>query len=310
MTSIFFNSPLDDEKRRNLLYSGDIFVYSTIPVAQAFVEFAREMIEAAFAPLDPQVAQHELPVEEFAAILAKLKPAFIHHPKSKAFVGQMLTELGCDPTKTYFDVPRMRTSTSHSYLTSGISYAFHPHRDTWYSAAPCQLNWWFPIYDVEPDNVMAFHPHYWSQGVKNSSSCYNYYQWNATSRQTAAQHVKQDTRVQPKPQEEMELDPQIRIVSKPGDVMVFSAAQMHSTVQNTSGKTRFSIDFRTVHYEDVVAKRGALNVDSECTGTALRDFLRITDLERIPEQAASLYDIETLSEGLLIYEPSTVVSAG
>lgn len=310
MTSIFFDSTLSDEQRRNALYNGNLFVYSVVPSAKAFIEFAREMIEEAFSPYDPQLAQHELPVEQYAEILAKLKPAFIHHPKSKEFLQQLLIELGCDPTKTYFDVPRMRTSTSDGYLTSGISYAFHPHRDTWYSAAPCQLNWWFPIYDVEPDNVMAFHPRYWSEGVKNSSSCYNYYQWNATSRQNAAQHIKKDTRVQPKAEEPMELDPQIRIVSQPGGVMIFSAAQMHSTVPNTSGKTRFSIDFRTVNYDDVVAKRGAANVDSECTGTALRDFLRVTDLERIPEEAALLYDVEPPSDGLLIYQPPTVATMG
>jgi ectoine hydroxylase-related dioxygenase (phytanoyl-CoA dioxygenase family) len=198
----------------------------------------------------------------------------------------------------------MRTATSDNYLTSGIAYAFHPHRDTWYSAAPCQLNWWFPIYEVEPDNVMAFHPRYWDQGIKNSSSCYNYYQWNASSRQSAAQHIQKDTRIQPKAEEPMEIEPQIRLVAQPGGVMVFSAAQMHSTVPNTSGKTRFSIDFRTVHYDDAAHQRGAVNVDSECTGTALRDFLRMTDLERVPDEVASLYDVEGATDGLLIYQPS------
>ena len=33
----------------------------------------------------------------------------------------------------------LRTSTSDDYLTSGISYSFHPHRDTWYSAPFSQL---------------------------------------------------------------------------------------------------------------------------------------------------------------------------
>lgn len=302
MTSIFFDSTLTDEQRRDRLYNGELFVYSVIPSAKAFAEFAREMIAEAFSPFDPQTAQYDIPVEEYAAILAKLKPAFIHHPESKKFIRQILTDLGCDLEKVHFDVPRMRTATSNGYLTTGIAYAFHPHRDTWYSAAPCQLNWWFPIYDVEPDNVMAFHPRYWSEGVRNSSSFYNYYEWNANSRREAAKHVKSDTRVQPRPEEAMELDPQIRMVSQPGGVMVFSAAQMHSTVPNITGKTRFSIDFRTVHYDDVVAKRGAPNVDSACTGTALRDFLRGTDLERIPEEAALLYDEVPPTAGELIYE--------
>ena len=43
---------------------------------------------------------------------------------------------------------------------------------------PCQINWWLPIYEIESDNAMAFHPRYWTQPVKNSSSDYNYYIWN------------------------------------------------------------------------------------------------------------------------------------
>ena len=144
MNTLFFDSSVNDEVRRQHLYNGQLFVYSACPSAKAMCEFARELIEEAFAPFDPREAQYSLPVEEYAAILAKLKPYFIHHPKSKQFLQGILSELGCDLSKTYFDVPRMRTATSGGYLTSGIAYAFHPHRDTWYSAPLCQLNWWFP----------------------------------------------------------------------------------------------------------------------------------------------------------------------
>lgn len=306
MNAIFFDATVNDRVRRQHLYDGQLFVYSPCNSAIAMCEFAREMIEEAFAPLDPREAQYSLPVEEYAAILAKLKPSFIHHPKSKQFIQGILSELGCDLSKTYFDVPRMRSATSGGYLTSGIAYAFHPHRDTWYSAPSCQLNWWFPIYDIEPDNGMAFHPRYWSQPVKNGSSGYNYYQWNKESRKNAAQHIKTDTRKQPHAEEPMELDPQIRLICKPGGIMIFSAAQMHSTVPNTSGRTRFSIDFRTVHFDDVVAKSGAPNIDSACTGTVLRDFLRGTDFSHIPEEIVSLYDDESATDGVLVFQHPTL----
>lgn len=308
MTAIFFDSDLSDDKRRDYLFKGQLFVYSPCPSAIAMCEFARELIEAAFAPLDPREAQHSLPVEEYAAILAKLKPTFIHHPKSKQFLQGILKELGCDLTKTYFDIPRMRTATSDGYLTSGIAYAFHPHRDTWYSATQCQLNWWFPIYDVVPDNVMAFHPQYWDEPVANGSSGYNYYQWNKTSRQSAVQHIKQDTRKQPHPEQDMELEPQIRVVSKPGGVTVFSAAQMHSTVPNISGYTRFSVDFRTVHLDDLLARQGAPNVDSSCTGHPLRDFLCAADFSNLPEEVIALYDDGTEEDGILVYQPPELIA--
>jgi hypothetical protein len=107
----------------------------------------------------------------------------------------------------------------------------------------------------------------------------------------------------------MQLDPQIRIVCPPGGVILFSAAQMHSSVPNTSGVTRFSIDFRTVHLGDVVAKQGAPNIDAECTGTVMRDFLRGTDFSPIPQAIISLYDDGSEGEGELVYKPQNTEAA-
>jgi hypothetical protein len=257
---------------------------------QKLCEFARGLIEEAFAPLDPRKAHKYLPVEDCVAILSELKPRFIHHPTSKEHIRAILTEFGCELDKTYFDVPRMRTAFPSDYLTSGIAYAFHPHRDTWYSAPFCQLNWWLPIYDITPDNCMAIHPQYWNRPVKNGSSVYNYDEWNKDSRKNAAKYIKTDTRVQPRPEEPLALDPQVRLICDMGGIFVFSAAQLHSTVPNTCDTTRFSIDFRTVHLDDVWSRHGAANLDSACTGTTMNDYLRGTDLSHLPEEAIALYD--------------------
>ena len=239
---------------------------------------------------DPETAQYDMDVNEYAAVLGALKPAFIYHPESKTHLRAILTEHGCDPELTYFDVPRLRTSTSDNYLTTGIAYTFHPHRDTWYSAPMMQLNWWLPIFDVTPDNVVAFHPQYFDAGIANGSARYNYYAWNRDSRAIAVAQIGVDTRDQPKPEEPIDLYPQIRPVPPVGGVMVFSGAQLHSSVPNTSGKTRISVDFRVVHRADVVAGRGPANVDSHCTGTTLRDFLRVSDLERLAEEVIAPHD--------------------
>jgi hypothetical protein len=136
---------------------------------------------------------------------------------------------------------------------------------------------------------MAFHPQYFSRAVRNTSSVYNYQEWNRTNRFSAAEHIKADTRIQPSPEEDLNLDPDLRIVTPVGGMILFSGAQLHSTVPNTTNSVRFSIDFRTVHEDDVWARRGAVNVDSFCTGTPMTDYLRGTDLSHFPEQAITLY---------------------
>jgi len=305
MNTVYFDSPISDEMRRERLYQGQLFVFSPRPSSVALCQFADELIREAFGKLSPEKAQYSLPVEEYAAILSRLKPKFIHHPRSKECIQGILNELGCDLSKTYFDVPRMRTSTSHGYLTTGIAYAWHPHRDTWYSAPQCQLNWWIPIYGIDSNHGVAFHPRYWKDPIKNDSSRYNYYEWNKKFRPIASQFVKEDPRPLPRPTEPVELDPQIRPVCPVGGIILFAGAQLHSSVPNNSGATRFSIDFRTVNLDDLVARVGAPNIDSACTGTALRDFLRANDLSQLSDDVVSLYDDETAVTGAgeLVYTP-------
>jgi hypothetical protein len=302
MVAVFFDS-MDDDARRQGIYQGDLFVLSPRPSTLALVDHAREMIEEAFAGKDPRTAQFDLSVEEFVEVVGPLKPAFIHHPRTKALIQDMLTDLGCDPESTYFDVPRLRTMTSDEYLKAGLGYQFHPHRDTWFSAPLAQLNWWMPIYDITPESSMAFHPRYFDEGVKNGSSEYNYYEWNRSGRVEAAKQIKVETRKQPKAEQDVELDPQIRVIPPAGGVLVFSGAHLHSTVPNTSGATRFSIDLRSVHRGDLERGHAAPNVDSAPQGTTLRDFLRVTDLARMPEELVLQYDNVEEHSGVLIYDP-------
>jgi hypothetical protein len=303
MNTVHFDPQFGDAERRRQLYAGQLVVMSPRPSTLALVEFAREMLERAFGPIDPRQAQHHMPVEEFAAIVAPLKPAFIHHPTSWQLVSQILRDFGCDPDETYLDVPRLRISTSDGYLTSGVAYAHHPHRDTWWSAPLAQINWWMPIYPFTSESGMAFHPRYWSEGVENDSDRFNYYDWNTNQRKNAAQHVTSDTRWQPHATQALELQPEVRLVTQPGSPILFSGAQLHSTVPNTAGFTRYSIDFRVVNITDVAAKRGAPNVDSRPSGTSLRDFMRISDRQRVPEELCALYE-DRPPEGVeLVFQP-------
>jgi hypothetical protein len=304
MNTVYFDPAIDDDARRERLYGGQLVVLGPTASTVALVEHARAMIEEAFGGIDPLTAQYEMSVERYVEICAPLKPAFIHNDRTKELLRAVVADFGCDLEQTYVDVPRLRMVTSHGYLTSGVGYAHHPHRDTWYSAPFQQLNWWLPIYELESGSSMAFHPRYWDEPVKNGSAEFNYYEWNSVGRKDAAKHVKADTRKQPKPEEPMELDPQIRLVPPPGGIVLFSAAQMHSTVPNDTGRARYSIDFRTVNRLDLESGRAAPNVDSACVGTSLRDFARGSDAERLPEDVVALYDDADAHVGELVYQPN------
>jgi hypothetical protein len=128
---------------------------------------------------------------------------------------------------------------------------------------------------------------------------------NQESRRLAATQIKSDSRKQPQALEPIDTESQIRVVCKAGGIILFSGHCLHATVPNTSGRTRFSIDFRTVHLDDVLNGRGAEAIDSECTGTTLRDFLRASDGTRLPDEVAEKYDTQPPVGGELIFSPTS-----
>ncbi len=73
------------------------------------------------------------------------------------------------------------------------------------------------------------------------------------------------------------------------DAQLLSPAKRHSGIRNESGRTCISIDFRISKMDDSRAGIGAPNVDSHCTGTALGDFLRLSDLAPIGEDLVQHY---------------------
>ena len=295
-----------DDERRESLYQGNIHVTSPTAVTEAYCAFTRDLVQEAFGDLDPEFAQDHMPVAQFAEILSSLKPRFIHHPRCKEFLREILAERGCDLECTYFDVPRLRTSTSGGYLTTGIAYAWHPHRDTWYSAPMHQLNFWMPVYDVTAGNAMAFHTEYFASVVPNSSHEYNYYEWNSKHRASAASNIGTETRPLPGPTGEVDISDPLVLLTPIGGLIEFSGQQLHSSIPNQSGRTRYSIDFRTVHIGDIVAGRSAPNVDANCTGSSIRDFIRASDFSPMPAEIVEHFLDGTESRGDLVYAaPST-----
>jgi hypothetical protein len=303
MTTIVLHDPSADDADtvRAAMYDGTIVLHSPSSASLEFCAFTRELIEAAFHPLEPETAQFEMPIESYIDVLSALKPHFIHHPRSKEYVRAVLEERGCDLDQTFMDVPRLRTSTSDDYLTTGIAYAWHPHRDTWYSAPPAQINFWMPVYPIVSGNAMAFHPEHFDAPVPNDSSIYNYYEWNQKYRANAASNVSADTRPLPRPTVDIDLRSPLVLLPRVGGLIAFSGQHLHSSVPNQSGRTRFSIDFRVVHVGDIAAGRCAPTRDRACTGSSIRDFVRASDGTPMPEHIVALFADGTETSGDLVY---------
>ena len=231
---------------------GDVVVYTHVPEIRAFADFTRELITDVFAPHAPATVHREHTPDELADILIDFKPQFIHHPESIEHVRRIVTALGGDPEQIYADVPKLRTAFPQGGLSTGIAYAFQPHRDTWYARPPQQINWWLPVLPAQAENVMEFYPRWFGAAIDNTSGDYNYYQANAWRGRIKDFSGGKDTRVHPAPGSRC--PPTSRgcaVVPPVGGMMLFSGDQLHATIPNRTAATRYSIDFRTVHIADV-----------------------------------------------------------
>jgi hypothetical protein len=250
-------------------------VLTRLETVNAFVEHTRSQLTELFKPHDPEFAHEHFDKAEMARMLGTWKPAFIHGSTSKQLVCDIIREAGFSADSTHFDVPKPRTSFPQGHLTTGIAFAFPWHRDVWYSAPAQQINWWLPVYEARPDNSMSFDLAAFDKPVRNNSDTFDYYQHNSARLNTAAQVAREE---QPRPGA-LDYVPvhDLEVLPAPGSILLFSGAQLHRSVPNTSGRSRFSVDFRTVDVPDLLTGRGAPLVDVHCTGTAIRDFINVAD---------------------------------
>lgn len=300
MPAILTDPAIPAEELRQRLYSGDLVILTRLRALGEFVGYMREELTALFSPHDPEHVHEHIEPAEMAKILGEWKPRWIHAERSRELVRAIIAEAGFDPEFTHYDVPKPRTSFPSGHLTTGIAFAFPWHRDVWYSAPAQQINWWLPIFPVRDDNAMSFDLASFGQAVPNSSDTFDYYQNNAARRSTATQ-VSREVQARPgalnhKPSQELVILP------APGEILLFSGAQLHASIPNTSGRARYSVDFRTVDVGDLMAGRGAPLADVHCTGTAIRDFINVGDESSFDEETVVKLFGAPPPEAMLVFD--------
>lgn len=273
--SVFVDLEVPPDELRQTLFDGNLVILTKLNAVSEFVQHAREQLTELFKPHDPEFAHEHFDPPAMAKMLGAWKPAFIHSDRSKKLVCEIVQEAGFAAGYTHYDVPKPRTSFPVGHLTSGVAFAFPWHRDTWYSSPAQQINWWLPVYTARPDNSMSFDLQNFGRAVPNTSGEFDSYENNAR-RLTTASQVTREIQARPGAIDHKPLHDLV-VLPGPGAVLLFSGQQLHTSIPNTSGRARYSIDFRTVDVRDLTAGRGAPLVDADCTGTSIRDFRSIAD---------------------------------
>ena len=266
------------------LYAGNLVILTRLRALSDFVEYTREELTELFKPHDPEHVHEHIDPPEMAKILGAWKPRFIHSERSKKLV-RADHRRGGVPGRRYALRPAQAADvlSCRGTLRPVSPSPFPWHRDVWYSAPAQQINWWLPIFPVRDDNAMSFDLPSFDRAVPNTSDAFDYYRNNA---QPADHGDAGDPRAcRPGPAAlNHKPDQELVILPAPGEVLLFSGAQLHASIPNTSGRARYSVDFRTVDVPDLMAGRGAPLVDVHCTGTAIRDFINVADESSFDEE--------------------------
>jgi hypothetical protein len=302
MPAILTDPAIPAQELRQRLYSGDLVMLTRLRALAEFVDYMRSELTELFAPYDPEHVHEHIGPGEMAKILGVWKPRWIHAERSRELVRAIIAEAGFDPGHTYYDVPKPRTSFPSGHLTTGIAFAFPWHRDTWYSAPAQQVNWWLPIFPVRETNAMSFDLGSFARPVPNTSGDFDYYRNNTQRLGTQKSGGKEQ---QSRPGA-IGHEPSVDVIPlpAPGEILLFSGSQLHTSIPNSSGLARYSVDFRTVDIRDLQAGHGAPLVDADCTGTAIRDFVSIRDESALDEDfIRSIYG-EPPADAMLVFSES------
>jgi Phytanoyl-CoA dioxygenase (PhyH) len=199
--------------------------------------------------------------------------------ESKPLLRAALEHVGVDPARTSWDRARVRVVEPLGPGEDARSIGFH--RDTWGSNLLAQTNWWTPVRPLESERTIAFYPRYWSRPIENSSATWDLDE--VRERRRRGEPVE-DIQIVPEPTEPVDTDSELRVVMEPGDLLCFSGAHLHASVPNVSAETRCSVELRTVFLDDLVAGRGAPDLDGRAPRVPLGWFRSMVDGSPLREE--------------------------
>jgi len=267
--------PIGEAERAELVFSGRLVVLRGLRAVRALCALADARLRAAFGGLDPELAQRHLAPEVWLARTAPVLRRFGREGEVQRLVTRMLVEAGCPPSATYRDRVALRAVPAGHGYQGGVRGATGVHRDTWGSGVHAQVNWWAPVYPVTAGRTLLVYPRYWRHPIANTSDAWDF------DALLAHRRCGRWYPTVPSPTEPVAAGSEFPVLLEPGELLCFSAAHLHASAPNRTGRTRFSVEARTVSLGDLEAGRAAPNVDGCGRAARLEWFRSLADGTRL-----------------------------
>ena len=269
-----------DAVARAKAYAGEVLVLRQLPSALELCERFRDLREKERGTFDRDASETSFDDR------TRLCRAFEGNEGVRALFRRIFSEASVDAERTYWDRPRLRVqqsgggyddvSNSSKFGTGKYSSTLPPHRDTWASQLYQQLNWWLPLEEIEEGRTVCFYPDLFRVAVGNTSRSWDFDELRAKRKEGLP--YPQLPELTPEALADLRSSsPPKPLLCDPGDVVIFSAAHLHASVANETGKTRYSCEIRSVDSVDFEEGVGAPNVDGEARCRPLHWFAALDD---------------------------------
>lgn len=276
MDSFFVDDlPSSQDEAKQSIYGGSVYLLKANDASLQLVNQTIERIQQEVGT-DFREAHLAFSAEEFFVRIGKLRKQIYTSNDFHQLLNAVIASLGFQLNRTAYDPARIRVISPGGHLNPAASAIYYGHRDTWYANSQSMITWWIPLHAIGEDESFDFYPEQFLKPVKNDSEIFDFEVWTRDG---------QKNRIgwQDKKTGEVESYPRLlekpdglkaTVVAQAGDILLFSAQHLHQTRPNTTIKSRFSLDFRTVDINDHATNIGASNVDNRSTGSSLSQFVR------------------------------------
>ncbi|MGF1622720.1 MAG: hypothetical protein ACFCUR_19170 [Rhodomicrobiaceae bacterium] len=251
---------LEPDELAKRIFAGRILVFEELKPMARLVAATRTLLDEVFKGLQPTRAFAELGHDAYRERMKSARTHFRKSDEVNEHYADALIAAGCDPRTTYADRFSLRNAPPFDAPYVPGFGALPAHRDSWGAGLDCQINWWFPFYELTAERTMALFPRYWSEPIANDSEGWR---WQRALKEA-------DYPSLPTAQEEVDWTGAIYLTIPPEALVAFSGSHLHASVPNTSNKARISSDTRTIDLAHLRDGYGAPNIDRGTVSPSLK----------------------------------------
>lgn len=253
-------------------FHGEILLIQQCEAFAALRQYLVATIVHALGDDAPSTAHLRQSAERLTPILSQLAKDLPNDPQMKSWWREIFIELGWDLSQFAWDYMPLRIVPPAGFRADWPRHRVTPHRDTWGSNIPCQINWWASLFPLSADSTIGFWPDYFAQAVANDTD-----NWTFARAKAAEQRKDSSVASAPQPLNPPASSALVPLLPCTDELVCFSSQHLHSSIYQQPSQFRFSIELRTIHIDSAKRGIGAKNVDNAKTNPQLGWFKRMSD---------------------------------